>query len=246
MYWEKTDVEEAFELFLALLKKGKIEKNERDLYQLYAREQVQEILSELIEPKADMKILEVEDVLYIVTNMENELFSYSNQELRDKMKLKSNRELYLAYFAMLTVISKFYNSEDQTLSTRVYVTIEEIESTVSYHMEQFEKSIQEFGDGEDLSDLYDLDIEGIVGVWNGLRVYDEKAKRIELTEKNRIGFLLKVFRFMQEEELFIVREQKEIELTQKLKRIISGYYFNNFRKEQLMNLLQKSDRKVGK
>lgn len=175
--------------------------------------------------------------------MDNELFSYSNQELREKMKLKSNRELYLAYFSMLTVISKFYNSEDQSLSTRVYVTIEEIESTIRDHMVQFKKSMKEFDDTEDLSDLHDLDIEGIVQVWNGLRVYDEKAKRIDMTEKNRISFLLKVFRFMQE-DLFTVREQTEIELTEKLKWIITTYYFNSFRKEHLMSLLQKSARKV--
>ncbi|WP_277958781.1 DUF6063 family protein [Bacillus cereus group sp. BfR-BA-01331] len=136
-----------------------------------------------------MKILETEDALYIVPNMDNELFSYSNQELREKMKLKSNRELYLAYFSTLTVISKFYNSEDQSLSTKVYVTIEEIESTIRDHMVQFKKSMKEFDDTEDLSDLHDLDIEGIVQVWNGLRVYDEKAKRIDMTEKNRISFL---------------------------------------------------------
>lgn len=151
MYWDKSDVEVAFELFLMLLKKGKIEKREREMYQLYTKEQVQEILNKLIEQKANMKILETEDALYIVPNMDNELFSYSNQELREKMKLKSNRELYLAYFAMLTVISKFYNSEDQSLSTRVYVTIEEIESTIRDHMVQFKKSMKEFDDTEDLS-----------------------------------------------------------------------------------------------
>lgn len=151
MYWDKSDVEVAFELFLMLLKKRKIEKREREMYQLYTKEQVQEILNKLIEQKANMKILETEDALYIVPNMDNELFSYSNQELREKMKLKSNRELYLAYFAMLTVISKFYNSEDQSLSTRVYVTIEEIESTIRDHMVQFKKSMKEFDDTEDLS-----------------------------------------------------------------------------------------------
>ncbi|MED0939883.1 DUF6063 family protein [Bacillus mobilis] len=245
MYWEVTEVEAAFELFLVFLRKGKIEKNEGDLYQLYDKEQVQDILHQLIEKKANMKIFEAKDGLYIVPNMDNEIFSYSNEELRIKMKLKNNRELYLAYFAMLAVVSKFYNSEDQTLSTRVYVTIEDVESTINYHIEQFEKSIKEFDDTEDLADFYDLDIDGIVKTWNGLRVYDEKAKNIELTEKNRIGFLLKVFRFMQEENLFIVREYKEIELTEKLKRIVTSYYFNSFRKEQLMNLLQKSDGRVG-
>ncbi|EEK53395.1 DUF6063 family protein [Bacillus cereus] len=150
MYWDKSDVEVAFELFLMFLKKGKIEKREREMYQLYTKEQVQEILNKLIEQKANMKILETEDALYIVPNMDNELFSYSNQELKEKMKLKSNRELYLAYFAMLTVISKFYNREDQSLSTRVYVTIEEIESTIRDHMVQFKKSMKEFNDTEDL------------------------------------------------------------------------------------------------
>ncbi|TKI26275.1 hypothetical protein FC683_23910 [Bacillus cereus] len=95
-----------------------------------------------------MKILETEDALYIVPNMDKKLFSYSNQELREKMKLKSNRELYLA---LHTFISKFYNSEDQSLSTRVYVTIEEIESTIRDHMVQLKKSMKEFDDTEDLS-----------------------------------------------------------------------------------------------
>lgn len=66
MYWDKSDVEVAFELFLMLLKKGKIEKSEREMYQLYTKEQVQEILNKLIEQKANMKILETEDALYIV------------------------------------------------------------------------------------------------------------------------------------------------------------------------------------
>ncbi|NIA61226.1 hypothetical protein G5716_29940 [Bacillus pacificus] len=71
MYWDKSDVKVAFELFLMLLKKGKIEKREREMYQLYTKEQVQEILNKLIAQKANMKILETEDALYIVPNMDN-------------------------------------------------------------------------------------------------------------------------------------------------------------------------------
>jgi len=239
MQWAQNDVKDAFDLFVHLLRSGKIEKRESTtLFQAYQRIEVKEIVAELIEERAGMKVFAIEDVIYMVPEMDNELFHYSNSELREKMKVKSNKELYLAYFALLVIISKFYNSQDQSLSTRSYVTMEELIATLDEKMVQLEELKNAYDDPDALADEYGIDADGMLEVWKSLPVYNEQAKKIELTNKNRVGFLIRVFRFMEEEELLVVRELREISITEKMKQIITNYYFNSERKEKIMDLLQ--------
>ena len=117
MEWTQEDVRLAFRIFLQLLPTGHIE----DLELLYHYEQnpnVRLILEEIIEKEADLKIFSMGSHLYLSPGVNNRFFGYTNEELRSAMKLENNSELYLAYFAMLCLLAQFYNSDDQTRTSR--------------------------------------------------------------------------------------------------------------------------------
>jgi hypothetical protein len=237
MQWQKNEVLKAFEFFIELSQTGKIvKKSNATLFSLYQQIEIRDIIEELIEEKAKVKIFEADDVIYMVPHIDNRLYNYTNAELRDRIKLKSNKELYLTYLVMLILLAKFYNSDNQSLSTRSYVTIEEMERTVEEKMNDFDHLLKESENPEEKAEELGLDLEGTLEFWRSLPVFNEQAKKIEMTDKNRIGFLLKVFRFMEDEGLVLIRE-RELSLTKKMEEIVTHYYFNGQRKEKIMDLL---------
>ncbi|MDD2629450.1 MAG: DUF6063 family protein, partial [Limnochordia bacterium] len=139
MEWAKEDVQLAFRIFLRLLENGQII-DERELFYAYQRSEVRQILEEVIEAEADVKIFALGDHLYLSPGLDNRTFGYTNEELREKMKLRTNQELYLAYFTILCLLAKFYNSEDQTLASRQFVPLEELEETITGHMRRIQET----------------------------------------------------------------------------------------------------------
>ena len=139
MAWQKNDFQEAFTLYHRLLQeKGTIETRERSLIQTYQRNEVQEIIEQLIEPVANIKIFQSEEgSLHLVPNFDNTLLGFNNADLKEKMKLPNNKHLYLACFVILVTLSKFYNSDTQHLTTRAYITIETIEREIQAQMDDF-------------------------------------------------------------------------------------------------------------
>ena len=52
------------------------------------------------------------------------------------MKLQDNQELYLAYFTILCLLAKFYNSDDQSLAARQFLPLEELEETITAYLQR--------------------------------------------------------------------------------------------------------------
>jgi hypothetical protein len=239
MQYQENDFPEAFSIFMNLLKnKGVLSRKNKEFLQSFRRSEIQEIIQDTIQPIANVHIFQTDDkTIQMVPNFDNQILGYNNQRLREEMKLEDNKQLYLACFIIIITISKFYNSESQFLATRAYVTVEEIEKTVHSYIEDFLK--QGPDEQKDFQNLSQMDFKGMVNIWFSLPVYNEKSKTIERTKNNRISFILRALRFMQDKDLFILHESKEIQLTEKLKQIIEHYYFNEERKSLILQLFNK-------
>ena len=235
MEWHRDDVRWAFRIFTRLLQRGVIEEPEREYHYAFQRSEVREVLEEVIEREAEVKIFAAGGSIYLTPGVDNRYFGYSNAELRERMKLRTNSELYLAYFVILCFLAKFYNSEDQALTARQFVPLEELEETVTEHVEAVMEA-----DGEEVSrqeEEYQLNLSRVAASWQDLPAFDDSVKNLKLARNNRVSFLLRVMRFLEEEELVQILEDREIRILPKMEHIVLKYYFHSQRKEMLLQLL---------
>lgn len=235
MEWQKDDVIWAFRIFKRLLKKGVISEDERDYHYAYQRNEVRQILEEVIEQEGEVKIFAVGGNIYLTPGVDNTYFGYTNVELRVQMKLRNNSELYLAYFVMLCFLAKFYNSEDQSLTSRQFVPLEELEETVTEYVNTvMEIKPEELDEQEE---KYQLNLRSVSESWQDMPAFDDSVKNLKSARNNRISFLLRVMRFLEEQCLVQILEDREIRILPKMEHMVVKYYFHSKRKEMLLELL---------
>ena len=64
--------------------------------------------------KLNLNIYEYNNGLYVSAGDNNRVFGYSNEELRNVLGLRVNKELYLAYFIIYNIITEFYSDTMRT------------------------------------------------------------------------------------------------------------------------------------
>jgi len=228
-------VETALKIFMELARLGQLHQEDYpEMVQAYKTDQeVQGLFTNIIEPLADVKILESLYVLYLSPNVDNRFFGYTNEELRDKMKLSTNRELYLAYFVILSLLAMFYGEDSLSEVSRVYVTASDLEQFVSTRL-------QDLAANTDLSDLekeLKINLLSSVEVWQDMPEYDPDLKALRRSTKNRISFILKVAMFLETEGLAHVEQDRELYATEKTEQMVRKYYSDRGRQKKLLTIL---------
>lgn len=239
MNYEEGVFREAFVLYQALIKHKEIDKKKHnELYRTYFSQEVREVIQNVIQPEAKVKIFQIDETIYLVPEIENEVLTYTNEELRNEMRLSTNKELYMAQFIWINVLSEFYGDQYQyTNESRAYVKVEEILRKVEAYINQFKEIEEE--ELADLSSLYEMDLEGMIEVWDGLRSMTDDLNDVRRATKRDYGFLLKVLSFWENERLLVIHNNEEIVLTDKMKRISTQYYHHEERINRIKDLLNK-------
>lgn len=241
--YSKESVERAIQLFILLLEKGETDEKDRDLVFAYKEDPTaQEIVSQMIEKQAGIKILHVGDKLYVTPTIDNKVFGYSNEELRVKMGLRNDNvavglKLYLAHFIILATLSMFYNSDDLNTKVRQYVPIEELEKYVTEKLQMLGT-----GDyGKYLSAEHDFNFHSVAEYWLSMPAFDETLTNQRMGHKSRVSYLLKVWAFLEEEGLAKVAVDSELHPTDKLDHMVRKYYAHQKRKDELLSLIQQKE-----
>ncbi|MGI6712868.1 MAG: DUF6063 family protein [Bacillota bacterium] len=235
MELNEEDFRAAFKIFMRLLEKGVIRENEREYQHQYLRNEVRYILEEIMEREADVKIFGVGDIIYLTPGLDNRFFGYTNAELRGKMALRNNSELYLSYFTILNLLAKFYNSDDQSFTSRQFVPLEELEETITRHVQTIMEAKPEEVQMEE--EKFNINLLSVAEVWLDLPPFDEHITNLNRARNNRISLLLRVMKFLEDEGLVQVLEDREIRLLPKMEHLVLKFYFNSQRKDQLLELL---------
>lgn len=239
MEYNEEDMRWAFKIFMYLLKEGSIPESETDYHYAYQSNEVRYIIEEIIEEESDSKIFSLGGTIYLTPGVNNWFLGHSNSQLKDMIKLRDNKELYLAYFIILCLLARFYNSEDQSMASRQFLLIDELEKVVT---EQIEKINQLSEKGlKRREDELDLNLSGVADVWNDLPVFDDELKNLRRGRNNRISFILRVMAFLEEEDLVQIMENKEIRPLAKFEHLIIKYYFHSERKDKLLQLFEEDN-----
>jgi hypothetical protein len=241
--YSKESVERALKLFITLLEKGETDEKDRDLVFAYKEDpSAQEIITQMIEKEAGIKILGVGDKMYVTPHIDNKVFGYTNDELRTKLGLRQDNvamglKLYLCYFIILATLAMFYNSEDMNTKVRQYVPIEELEGYITEKLQMLGT-----GDyGEYLSSEYEFNFASVQEFWMSMPAFDETLTNQRAGHKSRVSHILKVWGFLEEEGLAKVAVDAEIHPTDKLDHMVRKYYSHQKRKDELLALIQQKE-----
>jgi hypothetical protein len=241
MNYDEETLKKAYRLHQSLMINGEIQKKkDTELYRLYSDPDIREVLNRIFLPIDDAIVVKADETLYFVPNIDNDAFSYTNEELRILMKLKDNKELYFAQFIWINVISEFYGEQYLlTGETRSFLKVDDILNKVKEHIGKFEKLPED--ERNELSLEYQLDIPGMIEVWHSLSEVTDKLKDVSRAHTKNYGFFLKVLNFWESEKLLVVKEKEEIVMTEKMKNIIGHYYHQETRINEIKKLLNELD-----
>ena len=233
--FSEEDMRWAFKIFIYLLEHGVIKEENSEYFYAYQKEGVRYFLDEIIETESDCKIFSLAGQIFLTPGVKNWVLGYSNQQLRDKMSLKNNKELYLGYFIILCLMAKFYNSDSQDMTSRQFLLVDELEEMVTKQVEKI-NSLNE-KDLKYREENLEITLSSVADIWDDLPPYDEKLKNLRRGRNNRVSFILRILAFLEDEGLVQVLENNEIRLLDKFEYLIVKYYFNSQRKEKILELL---------
>lgn len=241
MNYEAETFSEAFILYQTLIQDKEISKRKHpEIYRSYFSPKVRDVIQNIIQRDGQVKIFHLDDTIYLLPELDNEVLTYTNEELRNVMKLNSNKELYMAQFIWINVLSEFYSEQFQfTNEPRNFVKVEEILQKIEEYITHFNQM-----DEEELSELshrYDMDLGGLIEVWNGLKSMTEGISDVRRAVKRDYGFLLKVLGFWENEKLVYIHNNEELILTEKMKSIAAYYYHHEDRIHRIRDLLLETE-----
>jgi len=219
----------AARIFRGLLQNGSLSRTrDSQLCRRLDDDEVREAVG-VLEEEFGLRLLVTSSEVFLSPALDNELFGFSNQELRQRLKAKTNNELALACFAVLAMLSMFYRGEGFDIKSRDFVTIEEWCIFLTGKL-QFVRDSGMAADGRD--DLR-LNMPGILKAWEDVMTYDETKVRHSMADNNQIALLSRVMKFLADENLIHTEQDRIISPTPRLDAIMRETATGDSRKAEL-------------
>ena len=123
--------------------------------------------------KLNLNIYEYNNGLYVSAGDNNRVFGYSNEELRNVLGLRVNKELYLAYFIIYNIITEFY-SDTMSSTYAEFIRLEDIIKNV----DKTTGGIVDKSAGLVLDEVEENSFKQIALTWDELLEIEKKANRM--------------------------------------------------------------------
>ncbi|MFQ7575721.1 MAG: DUF6063 family protein [Lachnospira sp.] len=186
--------------------------------------------------KMNLEIYEYNNGLYVSSGENNQVFGYSNEELRKELGIKLNRELYLAYFIIYNTITQFYRQTEAVTYvefTRVENVIKSVDDSIS--------GIIDKRAGIILGEVEENSFKQIALSWEELpAATDTDRSGLRAARNSKAGFVKIVFNFLVSQDLLAENEDRYYP-TDRFRALIENY-FDDY-KGRLAQLLADADRK---
>lgn len=125
---EDKNLSKALEIVSRLLtgeEVGRDDKGSAGLYDEYVNNgEVYDITVEICR-KLNLLVFEHENSLYACAGENNRVFGYTNDEMKKEIGVRLNRELFLCYFIIYNIITRFYN-DTGSYTFAEYIKAEEV------------------------------------------------------------------------------------------------------------------------
>ena len=183
---------ETLRLFAKLMDKGYITREQDTSYYEYYYDP--EVNSELaiMGQELDFTIYRTNGRLYLLPDMNNELFSQDNRDFRRSVGNERLEELYLLNYMAMFLLHELYGGKGNTLQTRYYIKESDFLNEFTKHCEQVRS------EGEDLTNAskrYSIDFLRLADNWLAKRVDESNSS------DTKHGCFMKIIRKFRDEEL---------------------------------------------
>lgn len=194
-------------------------KDNSQLYQEYnTNAEVYEIVHMSLK-KFNLNIYEYNNSLYVSAGDNNKVFGYTNEELRNKLGLRVNRELYLVYFIIYNIITEFYTDSASTTYAE-FVRVEDIVKNVDSSV----SAIIDRKLGMIIDDVEENSFKQIALSWDALPVITvADTADVRAAKNSKTGFVKIALNFCVSQEL-LMEAQNRFYPTDRFKALIENYF----------------------
>lgn len=234
---DNRSLEKAMELFGKLIAGEEISARTSknvELYQEYRdHAEVANLLDTML-TQMNLKLYEYNETLFITAGNQNRVFGYTNEELRRLIGVRLNKELYLCYFIIYQIITKFY-TQSGTYTYTEYVKIEDIMKAVDAGLHNVIEGMEQFR----LNEIEENSFEAIANLWDELpSVANEENMSGKASRGSRYGYMKLVFNFLLSQSLFLEMEERYY-ITDRFRVVITRYFEEE--RGRLYDILTKED-----
>lgn len=218
---ENRNLDKALDIVSKLIMGEKISesKDNSQLYQEYnTNAEVYDIVHMSLK-KLNLNIYEYNNSLYVSAGDNNKVFGYTNEELRNKLGLRVNRELYLVYFIIYNIITEFYTDSASTTYAE-FVRVEDIVKNVDSSVSAIiDKKL-----GMIIDDVEENSFKQIALSWDALPVITvADTADVRAAKNSKTGFVKIALNFCVSQEL-LMEAQNRFYPTDRFKALIENYF----------------------
>lgn len=224
------NVKTAIKLFKVLLENGQLDREEySDLFVEYLNSEVQEVLSEF-EEEMDCKIIKINNTIYLLPDYDNGLLGFKNKDFREWIGSNSRlSDVYLSYYITMFLLYKFYGGKNKNPKQREFMRINTLIDELDNRLEGILKQNRDaiISTEEELS----INLISIAESWNQ-KITLEDSKRT-----TKFGTVLRICSLLEQENLIrLMEDKKEIRTTKKLDDLMTYYFMNDSRINEINNI----------
>lgn len=222
----------AINLFNKLLQYGQIDTKDTELYNSYLDMETYEILIKIAET-SNVIIKKIDQTIYLLPNIDNELFGFSDKEIKENLYSQTTKEdLYLFQYITIMILGKFYSSTGDNPKLLTHLSINDLINQVTSALSIVNKE----ENVDDLETAYDINIKKLFNKWDGLLTQEDFIRSSLRTKR---GVLQRTIKFLESEKLINYYENEDIiKTTKRCDDIMRAFFLNYDRKEKIYEYLE--------
>ncbi len=225
----------ALDIVSVLIMGGEVRRNGENasLYEEYANgSEVYDMVTAIMK-KMNIIVYEYNYALYITAGDNNKVFGYTNEELKREIGIKLNKELYLCYFVMYHIMTRFYKSAGG-YSYIEYVKPEDIIEGVDSTLSNIISELQIIN----MDEIEENSFKEIALVWEDMPMVIAQESALRAGRTSKAGFVKMVFNFMVNQGLMLESEGRYY--PKEKFRALMEHYYNQY-KGRLYEILKEED-----
>ncbi len=228
------NLDKALDIVAALMMGESVGRNNNsDLYEEYgSNNEVNYIVSRVFK-KLNISLYEYNYSLYITAGDNNRIFGYTNEELKKELGLKLNKELYLCYFIIYNIITKFY-SDAGTFTYTEYVKSEDIVASVDGALSGIVSKLSILT----LEEAEEDSFKELALLWEDMPTVSTQESAFRASRGSKAGIVKLVFNFLLSQDLMIENEGRYYP-KERFKAVIENY-FESY-KGRLTEIIKKAE-----
>ena len=182
--------------------------------------------------KMELSVYEYNNSLFDAPKAHGSLFGYSNEALRRELGLRTNGELYLAYFIIYNIIMEFY-TDTISATYAEFVRVEDIVRKV----DDTTAGIVDKKNGFVLSEIEENSFRSLALSWDSLPAATVELSELRAAKNSKSGFVKLVCNFLVSQQL-LSDNQERYYPTDRFRAVVENYFDES--RGRIMELLDQS------